>query len=72
MGDLKVKICCKCKDEKEISEFNKNKQNKDGLHSYCKLCRKKLRDEIDKKTIDKRNAAGLELLNIMKKEKVLM
>lgn len=35
-----MKICSKCKIEKELSEFTKNKRNKDGLHNSCKDCSK--------------------------------
>ena len=35
-----MKVCSKCKIEKEISCFNKSKKAKDGLFSYCKECRK--------------------------------
>jgi hypothetical protein len=34
------KKCSKCGDEKEISEFSKNKRNNDGLQSICKQCSK--------------------------------
>lgn len=33
-----TKICTKCNQEKEPTEFNKNKQGKDGLSSQCKIC----------------------------------
>lgn len=33
-----MKRCCKCNIEKSYQEFNKNKNSKDGLLSYCKLC----------------------------------
>jgi hypothetical protein len=32
------KICSKCKDEKDTSEFNKNSTKKDGLQYICKVC----------------------------------
>lgn len=32
------KICTRCKIPKNISEFNKRKQAKDGLNSWCRLC----------------------------------
>lgn len=38
---MEIKICSKCKQEKPISEFGKNKKRKDGLKVYCKECRKK-------------------------------
>lgn len=35
-----MKLCSKCKREKELIEFNKNKRKLDGLQDYCKLCKK--------------------------------
>lgn len=35
-----MKTCCKCKTEKPVTEFHKNKSNKDGLQFKCKVCRK--------------------------------
>ena len=35
-----MKICIKCKEEKEIENFYKNKQNKDGYSGKCKECTK--------------------------------
>ena len=32
------KICSKCKIEKDVCEFNKRKDSKDGLRGYCKKC----------------------------------
>ncbi len=34
-----VKICSKCKIEKDVSEFYKGKNTKDGYQSQCKSCR---------------------------------
>jgi len=36
-----IKICSKCKIKKAITAFGKDKHTKDGLHCYCKDCRKK-------------------------------
>ena len=36
-----MKTCIKCEIEKDLSEFTKNKQSKDGLNVYCKECVKK-------------------------------
>ena len=33
-----MKICCLCKEEKELSVFYKNARRKDGHESYCKSC----------------------------------
>lgn len=35
-----VKVCGKCKIEKDVSEFNKRKDTKDGFFNQCKTCRK--------------------------------
>ena len=35
-----MKKCTKCKIEKKLSEFHKNKNTKDGLQFCCKVCRK--------------------------------
>jgi hypothetical protein len=37
---MERKICSKCKEEKEICEFNSHKQKKDGLYPSCKECGK--------------------------------
>jgi hypothetical protein len=35
-----MKLCCKCKTEKQDAEFYANKRMKDGLNSFCKDCHK--------------------------------
>ena len=35
-----IKKCSSCKIEKEVSEFNKNKNINDGYSRYCRLCTK--------------------------------
>lgn len=35
-----MKICTKCKEEKELYNFTKNKNHKDGLEYFCKSCKK--------------------------------
>jgi len=35
---VSTKVCSKCKDKKHISEFYKNKDGKNGLHSLCRIC----------------------------------
>lgn len=47
-----MKKCSKCKIEKEYSNFNKNKYNKDGYQYHCKDCRVESRiKNKDKKRI---------------------
>lgn len=47
------KFCGKCKIEKPLSEFCKDKHRKDGLDSTCKICRKNYRQlpEVKKNTL---------------------
>jgi hypothetical protein len=35
---MKTKFCTKCNIEKNLSEFHKDKQRKDGLSCSCKIC----------------------------------
>ncbi|MED2615443.1 hypothetical protein COF41_25690 [Bacillus toyonensis] len=35
-----TKICSRCKEEKQLEEFYRNRQGKDGRHSVCKVCRR--------------------------------
>ncbi len=55
-----TKRCTDCKTDLPISEFNKNKSEKDGHTHVCKSCRKtrsKTRYEGNKTTILEKNAA---------------
>lgn len=45
---MNIKICCQCKIEKPLSEFNKNKNTKDSHDFACKLCKKSYRDKHKK------------------------
>jgi len=56
-----MKVCSKCRIKKKEEEFSKSKNNKDGLHYWCKVCCKKYyknngdkRKEYLKDTKDKR------------------
>lgn len=44
-----TKKCIRCGEEKQLNMFSINKKSKDGLFSYCRLCRKEYRkDNIEK------------------------
>lgn len=43
-----VKKCTKCKEEKEDTEFNRDRSNKDGLQSWCKVCGFVARKKVSK------------------------
>lgn len=61
-----MKLCRKCKEEKNIMEFNKSTRNKDGLQSYCKLCNKinTKKHNMDNIEINKENRKIKRLNNI--------
>lgn len=46
---MERKICSKCKFEKEVDEFSKDKRQKDGYTSSCKKCRNEKYKEWVKK-----------------------
>lgn len=53
---MKTKICSKCKEKKELCDFNNLKSSKDGLMYYCKSCNTKKAKEYrikHKKTYEK-------------------
>ena len=64
----KGKVCGKCKEHKLLSEFDKDKNKKDGLHYHCKSCQKIYKDNVcrlkrwfqNKKGHAKRNGNGIE------------
>jgi len=63
---MEKKICSKCKTEKEVCEFHKQKNNKSGYRASCKECRKsekifvKLYFEKNKEKIILKNKLWLE------------
>lgn len=52
------KICKKCNVEKEFSEFGKNNRSKDGLHSMCKVCKRKVDNAWSASHREQRNEAS--------------
>lgn len=44
-----MKKCCHCQELKSFDLFHKNKAFKDGLHHYCKICRKEYDEKIENK-----------------------
>ena len=41
---MSEKCCNHCKEIKPVSEFGKDRRNKDGLNGYCKACKKLYND----------------------------
>lgn len=44
---ITCKICPTCKENKDISHWDKNKARYDGVHSRCKICRRKCEKEYN-------------------------
>jgi hypothetical protein len=45
-----MKVCGRCKIEKEFTEFSKDKRNKDGFQWKCRSCDKQHRDKNKERT----------------------
>jgi hypothetical protein len=50
---METKICSKCKQEKTISKFDKDRHSSLGIRSDCKTCRSKTKKELYIKNKDK-------------------
>jgi hypothetical protein len=50
---LQVKRCSKCKVENPVTEFYKNRSNKDGLQGYCKICSVEAVNRYDRSPVGK-------------------
>lgn len=48
-----MKICCTCKENKNLNDFCKNKNNKDGLDRRCRDCHSKCHFKFREKRIKK-------------------
>lgn len=46
-----TKICYRCKNEKDIESFCRNKRKRDGRATYCKTCDKEHRDTEEYKSM---------------------
>ncbi|MDD4422654.1 MAG: hypothetical protein PHD46_06430 [Eubacteriales bacterium] len=49
------KACTRCREEKPINDFCKNRQKKDGIHIYCKECSSVLYDQWARANKQKNN-----------------
>jgi hypothetical protein len=65
-----MKICCTCKIEKDLSNFNKDKNKKDGLQLICKTCQKEYRKIYYKNNKEKINLRNEDWKN-NNKEKII-
>lgn len=56
-----MKKCTKCKEEKPLSDFNKNKSRKDGYQSSCKKCHSKMMLEYKENGFKKKSDRKVDL-----------
>jgi hypothetical protein len=57
-----MKECSKCKVEKEMSEFSKDKQKKSGYRPCCKVCQRKAYKKPTDKSREAKRKIGLKFL----------
>jgi hypothetical protein len=50
---MRRKKCSRCRVDKGLTKFHKNKSTKDGLHHYCKKCNSDQKKETYKKHSDR-------------------
>jgi hypothetical protein len=63
-----IKICSRCKLEKNENEFHKDKNRKDGLYPHCKIC-KNLATSAHGKINREKNKIKLQIWRAKNKEK---
>lgn len=55
-----MKLCRRCGEAKESTDFNGSPKNRDGLHSYCRECQKAYyRENYDRHLANVRRSAAL-------------
>lgn len=53
---MNSKVCPRCNEDKDFSEYHKSSKRKDGLQVNCKSCRKKIDSESYLKSESRRNS----------------
>lgn len=65
MIEKTMKICSECGEEKELKDFHRSRNSKDGHRNKCRICSNKVRRERTQKNKDgdfaKYNPVGIEL-----------
>ena len=51
---IKNKTCPKCEKVKDLTEFSKHRQRKDGVQSYCKQCAKQWRQDNRERILERK------------------
>jgi hypothetical protein len=55
-----MKICKKCKEEKELYEYGKIRKNKDGRNNLCLVCAGEHRDKLHNEHPEKRLVSNIQ------------
>lgn len=69
--EIKLKLCKRCYNEKETSEFFKHKLKPDGLQSVCKSCSKDTNDANKENISACKEAWRIKNADILKAKRVL-
>lgn len=65
-----MKVCTKCKEEKELTEYYKTKTGKDGVNSRCKVCCRQIsKDWVSNEANRKKRDAYMKIWKQKRKEK---
>ena len=56
---METKACRRCKEEKDVVEFNKKNAHKDGLDSYCRKCAREASREWYSKNAERSKASSI-------------
>ena len=65
---MTTKICSKCKEEKELCDFTKDKRRPDGVTCVCLICRNKTRRDLEKTNPEKYKQVRKEYITRKKEE----
>jgi hypothetical protein len=69
MEEIKTKVCSKCHIEKPLTEFGKNKNNKDGMQNWCKKCKREYKYNKNSRKMRLQPKDGFKICYTCKKEK---
>ena len=65
-------ICSKCKEEKDILQFNKSKHTKKGYQSWCRICKNKKENEWYHKKVENKQKRQKQVLDRIRNNKKLV
>ena len=63
-----MKVCTRCKEEKQYESFSKNTKASDGRQSMCKSCTKEYNTKWRRENLDRHNTSNKKSYSIHKKK----